>query len=76
MSMENSGWDEMQNVFFAGDAIRPACWDDNGVPGVRTSLVACDDVNILTETIDDLPFSFITPLSADDDLNRHELSSR
>jgi hypothetical protein len=35
------------------------------VSGVRSARIANDDVCLLRDEVDDLPFSFVTPLGAD-----------
>lgn len=54
----------MQNIFFLPEA--------DGVAGVGATLVTGNDINMLREHVHDLPFTFIAPLGANDDLNWHE----
>src|SRR5437867_10572292 len=56
--LKNSGWDPVQNV----TAISKA----DGVTGVVSALVSRDAVEFLRQDIDDLTFSFVAPLHADD----------
>ena len=53
----------MEDVLFVADADR--------VAGIRASLVAGDDVGLLGEHVDDLPFPFVAPLGAEDHLDGH-----
>jgi hypothetical protein len=39
---------------------------DHRVAGVRAALVPADDIAVLREQVDDLPFAFVAPLGADD----------
>ena len=45
--------------------------DDDRVPGVRSALVAADDVRVLREQVDDLSLPLVAPLRPDDDGRRH-----
>ena len=45
--------------------------DDDRVPGVRAALVAADEVGLLGQQVDDLPFALVSPLRADDDRSGH-----
>ena len=45
--------------------------DDEGVAGVMTALKTRDDIGLLGEPVDDLAFSLVAPLSADDDNITH-----
>ena len=47
----------MENVFLSTDNDR--------VSGIIPSLAANDDVSLIREKIDNLPFSFVTPLRSD-----------
>src|SRR6476469_7594339 len=40
--------------------------DDNRVRGVRAALVATDEVGVEREQVDDLAFTFVSPLRTDD----------
>src|SRR5262249_11930816 len=62
-SVQNTGWDEMENV-------GPPFIDDR-VPGIGPALIADDDVGIFGQDIDNLAFAFITPLDANDDEITH-----
>ena len=46
--------------------------DHERVAGIRSAAVAHDDIGALGEQIDDLALALITPLSADDDDDRHQ----
>ncbi len=50
-------------------------FDDQGVPGVVAALKAGDDIRPLRIEIDNLPFSLVTPLGADDRYICHNLCS-
>ncbi len=50
--------------------------DDDGVAGVRPTLVAADEVGVLGEEVDDLPLALVAPLRADDHGRGHVLQSR
>ena len=54
---QDAGGDEVQDEFFLPDL--------DGVTGVVAALRADDDVGLLGEDVDDLAFSFIAPLGAD-----------
>jgi hypothetical protein len=41
------------------------------VAGIGSPLVTGDDVNVFAEVVDNFSFTFITPLCANDDLDRH-----
>jgi hypothetical protein len=45
--------------------------DDHGVTGVRAALIPRHDVGLLAQEIDDLSFSLVAPLGADDDTAGH-----
>ena len=45
--------------------------DDDRVAGVRTALVAADEIGVLREEVDDLSLPFVAPLRADDDGRGH-----
>ena len=47
--------------------------NDDRVAGVRTALVAADEVGLLREQVDDLPLALVAPLRADDDGRGHAL---
>src|SRR5262249_42883550 len=49
--------------------------DDDRVPGVRPALVATDNVRMLREEVDDLPFALVAPLRANDHGRGHETES-
>ncbi len=55
---QDAGGDEVQDEFFLADL--------DGVAGVVAALRADDDVGLLGEDVDDLSFSFIAPLGADE----------
>lgn len=61
--MEN----ELERLFSSSWAGR----NDDGMSGICTSLIARDDVGVLTEMINDLPFSLVAPLGTKNNLNRH-----
>ncbi len=46
--------------------------DHDRMPRVRTALVAADEIRLLGEQVDDLPFAFVAPLRSDDDGRGHE----
>jgi len=46
---------------------------DDRVPGVRTALIAADDVGVLREQVDDLALALVAPLGAHDHGGRHVL---
>src|SRR5262249_39078076 len=52
------------------DLVRLAAGDDR-VPGVRPTLVAAYHIRALREQVDDLAFSLVPPLRADDDGRGH-----
>ena len=56
--LKNSGWDQVQNV----TAISKA----DGMTGVVSTLVSRDAVEFFRQDVDDLTFSFVAPLHADD----------
>ena len=68
--VEDSRGDKMKDEFLFSFAVFGR--DDNGMSGVRASLITSDDVDILAQMVDDFAFPFIAPLGADDNLNRHE----
>jgi hypothetical protein len=37
---------------------------NNGVPGIRASRSACEDIEVWSENVNDLPFSLVPPLGA------------
>ena len=45
--------------------------DDDRVAGVRTALVAADEIRLLGEQIDDLSLALVAPLRTDDDSRGH-----
>ena len=45
--------------------------DDDRMPGVRTALVAADEVAVLSQQVDDLALALVSPLCADDDGGGH-----
>ncbi len=49
--------------------------DDDRVAGVRTALVAADEIGVLREQVDDLPLPLVAPLRTDDDGRRHARQS-
>ena len=44
---------------------------DDGMAGIGAPLVPHDHIGILGEDVDNLPFTFVPPLGADDDEIRH-----
>ena len=44
---------------------------DDGVPGVRATLVTADEVGVLREQVDDLALALVAPLRTDDYGRRH-----
>jgi hypothetical protein len=42
------------------------------VPSVIAALKTNDDVGVLGEKVDDLPFPFLSPLGSNDDNGRHD----
>jgi RNA polymerase sigma factor (sigma-70 family) len=46
--------------------------NDDGVSRVRPSLISGDYIDVVAEKIDDFTFPFISPLSADDNCDRHD----
>ena len=57
------------------DLVRLAV-DDDGVPRVRATLVAADEVGLLGEQVDDLALPLVAPLRADDHGRGHVRHSR
>jgi hypothetical protein len=53
---KNAGWDEVQDVLLLTD--------DDRVAGVIPALATDNDVGFVREEVDDLSFSFVTPLGA------------
>ncbi len=47
---------------------------DDGVAGVRTALVAADEIRVLGQQVDDLALALVAPLRPDDDGRWHGLS--
>jgi hypothetical protein len=64
MGVEDARGEKVENKLAIADA--------HGVPRVRASLVACHDIGIAGKHVDDLSFSFVAPLGADNNLNRHD----
>ena len=56
--MERAGGNQVKDRFFP--------IDDERVAGVVAALKPDDDIRIVGEEVDDLPFAFVSPLSADD----------
>ena len=48
---------------------------DDGVAGVRSTLVAADEIRVLREQVDDLSLPLVAPLRADDDGRGHARQS-
>ncbi|MBM2841128.1 MAG: hypothetical protein HW412_1656 [Bacteroidetes bacterium] len=61
--VENAGGDQVEHVFLVADA--------HGVASVGPPLIARNDVCMLGEHVDNFPFSFVAPLGADNNLDRH-----
>ncbi len=74
MVVEDAGRDEMQYILFTRDAVRGFRGDDDRVASVGAPLISGDDVDVFAEVIDNLSFSFVTPLCTDNDLNGHTSS--
>ena len=55
--IENAGRDEMQHVLLIADL--------DGVPSIVASLIADDDVRLLSQDVNYFAFAFIAPLGAD-----------
>jgi hypothetical protein len=45
------------------------------VPGIRSTLIASDDVDVFAQVINNFSFSFIAPLGTEYDLNGHGIMS-
>jgi hypothetical protein len=58
LRMKDSRRDDVENVTFTAER--------NGMPGVVPSLVARNAVESFGEDVDNLSFSFVAPLQADD----------
>jgi len=65
--MKDAGWDQMKNVLVAAD--------DDGVPGIGTSLVTGNDIDVFTQKVDNLSFAFVAPLGSNDNLYGHSFDS-
>jgi hypothetical protein len=57
--LKNARGNLMENEFFSVE--------NNGVAGVIAALVTHNGVRLLSEEVNDFPFSFIAPLGADND---------
>jgi len=63
--VKDAGWNQMKDIRLLADADRVAC--------IGPSLVAGNDIGTLRKEVDDFSFSFIAPLGADNNLDRHRL---
>src|SRR5437016_2359778 len=57
-AVEDAGWNEVEHEC-------PAIVDD-GMSGIRSALIAHDDIRFTGQDVDNLAFAFIPPLGADD----------
>ncbi len=67
MLVKDARWNQMQNIGPVADLDRMA--------GVRTALIAGDDVRFRTEDVDNLAFALISPLCANYDADCHDARS-
>ena len=60
---QDAARDQLEDVFLLAD--------EDGVAGIVPALIARDDIELLGEEIDDLPFTLVAPLGAQDDYVSH-----
>ena len=65
--MQDTRWDQVKHILRAVEHDR--------VSSICTALIPRNNVGLLREHIDDLAFTFIAPLGANDDANAHEACS-